>query len=205
MEDNDHERVSSDAFGQADALTSTASFSNKKRSIERHLVPSDKAPRRASVASNQDVASSWGELQPVNDLTISQYRKCRYEEDGNAAATVGGIAITGSVNRAHVPMRPRRIDVPSPLRGERDDDALAARRLDEGTQNRLGPQSPTEPSSVYPKSASGKTARCPRCDSDDTKYCYNNNYNASQPRYYCKVRKQIYHVCVFVFTVLVSR
>ncbi|KAK9908744.1 hypothetical protein WJX75_002232 [Coccomyxa subellipsoidea] len=29
-------------------------------------------------------------------------------------------------------------------------------------------------------------ARCPRCDSEDTKFCYYNNYNVKQPRYFCK-------------------
>ncbi|KAK1404167.1 Dof-type domain-containing protein [Heracleum sosnowskyi] len=28
--------------------------------------------------------------------------------------------------------------------------------------------------------------RCPRCDSSNTKFCYYNNYNLSQPRYFCK-------------------
>lgn len=27
---------------------------------------------------------------------------------------------------------------------------------------------------------------CPRCQSSKTKFCYYNNYNLSQPRYYCK-------------------
>ncbi|KAK1422506.1 hypothetical protein QVD17_25676 [Tagetes erecta] len=27
---------------------------------------------------------------------------------------------------------------------------------------------------------------CPRCDSNNTKFCYYNNYNLSQPRHYCK-------------------
>ena len=27
---------------------------------------------------------------------------------------------------------------------------------------------------------------CPRCDSTNTKFCYYNNYNFSQPRYFCK-------------------
>ncbi len=31
-------------------------------------------------------------------------------------------------------------------------------------------------------------ARCPRCDSEDTKFCYYNNYNVKQPRYFCKVQ-----------------
>ncbi|EPS68360.1 hypothetical protein M569_06411, partial [Genlisea aurea] len=28
---------------------------------------------------------------------------------------------------------------------------------------------------------------CPRCSSRDTKFCYYNNYNVNQPRYFCKV------------------
>lgn len=28
---------------------------------------------------------------------------------------------------------------------------------------------------------------CPRCSSNDTKFCYYNNYNIKQPRFYCKV------------------
>ncbi|XP_074287765.1 uncharacterized protein LOC141612917 [Silene latifolia] len=28
--------------------------------------------------------------------------------------------------------------------------------------------------------------RCPRCDSANTKFCYYNNYNLSQPRHFCK-------------------
>lgn len=31
---------------------------------------------------------------------------------------------------------------------------------------------------------------CPRCGSDDTKFCYYNNYNIKQPRYFCKVTHQ---------------
>lgn len=29
---------------------------------------------------------------------------------------------------------------------------------------------------------------CPRCESMSTKFCYYNNYNTTQPRYYCRVR-----------------
>ena len=28
---------------------------------------------------------------------------------------------------------------------------------------------------------------CPRCCSQETKFCYYNNYNVKQPRYFCKV------------------
>jgi hypothetical protein len=31
--------------------------------------------------------------------------------------------------------------------------------------------------------------QCPRCNSKNTKFCYYNNYNVKQPRYYCRVRQ----------------
>ncbi|XP_078163563.1 uncharacterized protein LOC144558595 [Carex rostrata] len=41
----------------------------------------------------------------------------------------------------------------------------------------------------YMSSASPPTqppVKCPRCDSTNTKFCYYNNYNLSQPRHFCK-------------------
>ena len=35
------------------------------------------------------------------------------------------------------------------------------------------------------------TVECPRCNSKDTKFCYYNNYNIKQPRYFCKVSKRV--------------
>uniref|UniRef100_I1M283 Dof zinc finger protein n=1 Tax=Glycine max TaxID=3847 RepID=I1M283_SOYBN len=32
--------------------------------------------------------------------------------------------------------------------------------------------------------------KCPRCDSINTKFCYYNNYNKSQPRHYCRACKR---------------
>lgn len=34
-----------------------------------------------------------------------------------------------------------------------------------------------------------KALKCPRCESTNTKFCYYNNYNLSQPRYLCKTCK----------------
>ncbi|KVI03092.1 Zinc finger, Dof-type [Cynara cardunculus var. scolymus] len=31
-----------------------------------------------------------------------------------------------------------------------------------------------------------QTLNCPRCDSNNTKFCYYNNYNLTQPRHFCK-------------------
>ncbi|XP_022132558.1 dof zinc finger protein DOF5.1-like [Momordica charantia] len=35
-------------------------------------------------------------------------------------------------------------------------------------------------------SEQGQNLRCPRCDSSNTKFCYYNNYNLTQPRHFCK-------------------
>jgi hypothetical protein len=37
-----------------------------------------------------------------------------------------------------------------------------------------------------PKTAAAEGEPCPRCESQDTKFCYYNNYNTSQPRHFCK-------------------
>lgn len=37
---------------------------------------------------------------------------------------------------------------------------------------------------------SPEVLKCPRCDSTNTKFCYYNNYNKSQPRHFCKSCKR---------------
>lgn len=37
-----------------------------------------------------------------------------------------------------------------------------------------------------PKPPQPEALKCPRCDSNNTKFCYYNNYSLSQPRYFCK-------------------
>lgn len=57
--------------------------------------------------------------------------------------------------------------------------------------------SPSHSPSVSPSPSSSSAAaaatatasenlRCPRCDSSNTKFCYYNNYNLTQPRHFCK-------------------
>lgn len=43
--------------------------------------------------------------------------------------------------------------------------------------------SATDPSNY---ASEGQNLRCPRCDSSNTKFCYYNNYNLTQPRHFCK-------------------
>ncbi|KAG5624017.1 hypothetical protein H5410_009235 [Solanum commersonii] len=48
----------------------------------------------------------------------------------------------------------------------------------------------TSNSNIPPASANAnansENLRCPRCDSPNTKFCYYNNYNLTQPRHFCK-------------------
>lgn len=50
--------------------------------------------------------------------------------------------------------------------------------------------SPSSSTVTTPPSSSTSSAsenlRCPRCDSTNTKFCYYNNYNLTQPRHFCK-------------------
>ncbi|XP_062220175.1 dof zinc finger protein 4-like [Phragmites australis] len=39
---------------------------------------------------------------------------------------------------------------------------------------------------VLPAAAAPEAVKCPRCESTNTKFCYYNNYNLSQPRHFCK-------------------
>ncbi|KAJ4966045.1 hypothetical protein NE237_017894 [Protea cynaroides] len=44
----------------------------------------------------------------------------------------------------------------------------------------------TGTSSSSSQSLDPQNLRCPRCDSSNTKFCYYNNYNLTQPRHFCK-------------------
>ncbi|GMH31165.1 hypothetical protein Nepgr_033008 [Nepenthes gracilis] len=47
-------------------------------------------------------------------------------------------------------------------------------------------QSETSTSEEKPLKKPDKILPCPRCNSMDTKFCYFNNYNVNQPRYFCR-------------------
>ncbi|KAL7141319.1 hypothetical protein ABFS83_08G045500 [Erythranthe nasuta] len=46
--------------------------------------------------------------------------------------------------------------------------------------------SPSSSSAAAAAAAAAESLRCPRCDSPNTKFCYYNNYNLTQPRHFCK-------------------
>ncbi|KAK9102214.1 hypothetical protein Sjap_019468 [Stephania japonica] len=47
-------------------------------------------------------------------------------------------------------------------------------------------QDPTAFQAMKPHFPEQEHLKCPRCDSNNTKFCYYNNYNLSQPRHFCK-------------------
>ncbi|XP_050382331.1 dof zinc finger protein DOF3.1-like [Argentina anserina] len=47
-------------------------------------------------------------------------------------------------------------------------------------------QDPTTFQPIKPHFPEQEQLKCPRCDSSNTKFCYYNNYNLSQPRHFCK-------------------
>ncbi|KDP20934.1 hypothetical protein JCGZ_21405 [Jatropha curcas] len=55
---------------------------------------------------------------------------------------------------------------------------ILRRQTQQNQQNNSSSSSFTEP------------LKCPRCDSTNTKFCYYNNYNKSQPRHFCKTCKR---------------
>ncbi|XP_066322518.1 dof zinc finger protein 4-like [Miscanthus floridulus] len=55
--------------------------------------------------------------------------------------------------------------------------AADLRRAQQGPGARCGGVSPAAPP---------EAVKCPRCESTNTKFCYYNNYNLSQPRHFCK-------------------
>lgn len=48
------------------------------------------------------------------------------------------------------------------------------------------PSSSSSTTNPKPSSENLNPLRCPRCDSSNTKFCYYNNYNLTQPRHFCK-------------------
>ncbi|KAK4367708.1 hypothetical protein RND71_011500 [Anisodus tanguticus] len=53
------------------------------------------------------------------------------------------------------------------------------------SNSNIAPANATPSANASPSSNS-ENLRCPRCDSPNTKFCYYNNYNLTQPRHFCK-------------------
>ncbi|CAI9760312.1 unnamed protein product [Fraxinus pennsylvanica] len=53
-----------------------------------------------------------------------------------------------------------------------------------------GAELPKPPPPTRRSHQQSEPLKCPRCDSTNTKFCYYNNYNKSQPRHFCKACKR---------------
>ncbi|XP_022868945.1 dof zinc finger protein 4-like [Olea europaea var. sylvestris] len=53
-----------------------------------------------------------------------------------------------------------------------------------------GAELPKPPPPTRRSHQQSELLKCPRCDSTNTKFCYYNNYNKSQPRHFCKACKR---------------
>jgi len=69
--------------------------------------------------------------------------------------------------------RPNTEDLNTPTTSEKEISQLNSTKVD-------------EQSDISQEKAQNKILPCPRCKSVDTKFCYYNNYNANQPRHFCK-------------------
>lgn len=52
------------------------------------------------------------------------------------------------------------------------------------------PKPPMKRQPLQQQQQQSEPLNCPRCDSTNTKFCYYNNYNKSQPRHFCKTCKR---------------
>ncbi|GMH15830.1 hypothetical protein Nepgr_017671 [Nepenthes gracilis] len=84
--------------------------------------------------------------------------------------------------------RPQSVVIESESEKGREMDQLGGgggegRRQQQQQQSRRRGMEPPEPHS---QQQHPPHQTCPRCSSNNTKFCYYNNYNLSQPRYFCK-------------------
>jgi hypothetical protein len=76
----------------------------------------------------------------------------------------------------HIDGDANRVDLGPPSSTEEDAARTAEAAAEEAGNGNGRPKLP-RPTGIQP---------CPRCSSIETKFCYYNNYNIKQPRYYCK-------------------
>ncbi|KAK4789909.1 hypothetical protein SAY86_017213 [Trapa natans] len=111
---------------------------------------------------------------------------------------VSGIKLFGMripVPESQIPIEPTAVFmVPEEPRFKVACSTVSSRNLETGGADKaqVGPQT-EEPQAGKNGHEQEKTLKkpdkilpCPRCNSFDTKFCYFNNYNVNQPRYFCK-------------------
>ncbi|MED6156696.1 hypothetical protein PIB30_016852 [Stylosanthes scabra] len=67
---------------------------------------------------------------------------------------------------------------------------LESQNLELPIPNKMKKQQQQQNQSSSSAAAAAEPLKCPRCESTNTKFCYYNNYNKSQPRYLCRACKR---------------
>ncbi|KAI9111624.1 hypothetical protein K1719_017314 [Acacia pycnantha] len=147
-------------FGRTISLTLNRHAPSFNDSSDDHTPPS-------SSSSPREVSSSTHHHHPLelsrNELTSVQDDDASYQstEDLKSPSASSGI-----------------FENPKTPSAERETSLLKSAKH--------GEQSETSNSEEKSPKKPDKILACPRCSSMDTKFCYFNNYNVSQPRHFCK-------------------
>ncbi|KAG4401044.1 hypothetical protein AAZX31_07G178600 [Glycine max] len=67
---------------------------------------------------------------------------------------------------------------------------LEAQNLELPKPNLMRKQQQQQQQQQQQTQPNSESLKCPRCDSTNTKFCYYNNYNKSQPRHFCRACKR---------------
>ncbi|KXZ52853.1 hypothetical protein GPECTOR_8g235 [Gonium pectorale] len=123
-------------------------------------------------ARGGDVTSSSGQLEDWAEAVAADLKEDRADEDGEerpqADRTAGKLSRQRS-GSYQPPVVTKRQRPPQERESSPEEE-------EEGGEERNRPKLPRP----------DKKEVCPRCNSGDTKFCYYNNYNIKQPRFYCK-------------------
>jgi hypothetical protein len=155
------------------------------------MAPDEAQPREAGL---EDVEAQ--RVEPVTEA--KEAADTRQNGDGEGAACSSGESNTRAKRSASATTNFKDGSPPHrPASGDGSGGNGSGHGSRSGSGNEDGPTSAKPRVAAAKGGAAGKgckrklarpegTAQCPRCESSDTKFCYYNNYNIKQPRYFCK-------------------
>ncbi|CAK8533050.1 unnamed protein product [Lathyrus sativus] len=107
---------------------------------------------------------------PDNHIPVSSQMSCKIQANSTTMKSC-----SNSKHREMDMPHPRNIEKPKSSSNEENESKLTTNIVE---------SSSTDQEKVLKKP--DKIVQCPRCNSFDTKFCYFNNYNANQPRHFCR-------------------
>ncbi|GAB4847025.1 hypothetical protein Ancab_026037 [Ancistrocladus abbreviatus] len=75
---------------------------------------------------------------------------------------------------------------PSPSLSSSPSQLSSSNPITTTTRGKASTTTTTTTTAIATSNSENQNLRCPRCDSTNTKFCYYNNYNLTQPRHFCK-------------------